>query len=279
MWATAPFLHNNSIGDPPVSIDPKTGEEYLDARYITIKGRLELFEKAMNELLNPDLRTPKIKVTSADCGLIGDLPGIRGRIAETIRDLAKMKLRELVTQAVGDAVDSLDLPDAFKPVKPAIKQGVLELLVVFEPVFDDLYKKQNLEKVKQFVIEAVHERIDEVIQEKVAGRPKLAALVAEIKPKFDAELEKKMKAIEDLLPQDLIIPKGTPVNLLLNLNVARAPYALKFYLKNKANERLVVEELLRLSDCPDLVENRGHSYGSELSPKEKRDLIEFLKTL
>jgi hypothetical protein len=129
------------------------------------------------------------------------------------------------------------------------------------------------------VTESVHRRIDDVIQEKVAGRPKLAALVADIKPRFDAELQKKMKALEDLLPKDLLIPKGTPVNLLLNLNVGRAPYALKFFLKNKANERLVVEELLKLSDCPDLVENRGHTYGSELSPHEKRDLIEFLKTL
>jgi hypothetical protein len=278
MWATAPFLHNNSIGDSPVSLD-QNGEEYLDARYITIKGRLELFEKAMNELLNPDLRIPKIKVTSADCGLIGNLPGIRGRIAETIKDLAKMEIQDLIKQAVGEAVDSLELPDAFKLVRPSIKQGVLDLLVVFEPVFNDLYKQENLEKVKQFVIDAVHKRIDEVIQEKVAGRPKLAELLADIKPKFDAELQKKMKSLEDLLPHDLIIPKGTPVNLLLNLNAGRAPYALKFYLKHKANERLVVEELLRLSDCPDLVENRGHTFGSELSPKEKRDLIEFLKTL
>ena len=89
----------------------------------------------------------------------------------------------------------------------------------------------------------------------------------------------KMKALDDLIPHDLVIPRGTPLNLILNLNAARAPYALKFYLKNKADERRVVEELLKLSDCPDLVENRGHTYGSELKPSEKRDLIEFLKTL
>jgi hypothetical protein len=88
-----------------------------------------------------------------------------------------------------------------------------------------------------------------------------------------------MMSLEDLVPRDLIIPKGTPLNLILNLSAGRAPYALKFYLKNKGNERLVVEELLKLSDCPDLIENRGHTYGSELTPAEKRDLIEFLKTL
>jgi hypothetical protein len=279
MWATAPFLHNNSIGDPPVSIDPVTKEEYLDAKYITIKGRLELFEKAMAELLNPDLRVPKIKLTSADCGLIGDLPGIRGKIAGTIQDVAKMELKQLIQKAVSETVDDLDLPDAYKPLRPAIKKGLLDLFVVFEPVFQDLYKKENLEKVKQFIIESVHKRIDEVVKEKVATRPKLAELLEEIKPKFDAALKEKMKVLADVLPQDIVIPKGTPLNLILNLHVSRAPYALKFYVKNKFNERLVVEELLKLSDCPDLVENRGHTFGSELSPNEKRDLIEFLKTL
>ncbi len=278
MWATAPYLHNNSIGDPPVSIDSK-GEEFLDPKYITIKGRLELFEKAINELLNPGLRTPKIKVTSADSGLIGSLPGVREQVAATIRDLAKMQLKEFIAKAIGEAVDSLDLPDAFKPVRPAIKQAILELLVVFEPVFEDMNKEENLKKVKQFVIDAVHKRIDEVIREKVAGRPKLAELVASVEPKFKAALDEKMKLLEDLIPNDLVIPKGTPLNLILNLNAARAPYALKFYIKHKGNEKLVVEELLRLSDCPDLVENRGHTFGSELSPQEKRDLIEFLKTL
>ena len=34
-----------------------------------------------------------------------------------------------------------------------------------------------------------------------------------------------------------------------------------------------------LSDCPDLVEDRGHTYGADLSEQDKKDLIEFLKTL
>ncbi|APW59714.1 hypothetical protein [Paludisphaera borealis] len=279
MWATAPFLHNNSIGVDPVSKDATTGEEYLDAKYVSIEGRLELFEKAMDHLLNPDNRPLKIKVTSADSGLIGELPGVRPRVDAIIRDLGKQQLHELIQKAVGEAVDDVELPDAFKPLRPSIKKGLLDLLVVFDPVFKDLYTKENFNKVKQHITDSVHEQIDKVIREKIAGRPKLEELVAAIKPKFDAELEKKLKELDELIPHDLIIPKGTPLNLLLNLNAARAPHALKFYLKNKGNERLVVEELLKLSDCPDLVENRGHTYGSELKPSEKRDLIEFLKTL
>ena len=36
--------------------------------------------------------------------------------------------------------------------------------------------------------------------------------------------------------------------------------------------------LLDLSACPDLVENKGHAFGSDLSPDAKRAVIEYLKT-
>lgn len=279
MWATAPFLHNNSIGDGPIGIDPATGEEFLDARYITIEGRLELFEKAMDELLNPEKRPLKVKVTSADSGLIGGLPGVRSQVTDLVRDLARQRLHEFMRQAIAAAVDDLDLSNVDEPLRPLIKQAVLDLLVVSQPVFDDLDSKKNLEELRRIVSEAVQTRVRQVIEQKLQGRPKLAALVDDVKGKFDAALQKKMTDIAALVPQDVIIPRGTPINLLLNLHASRAPYALKFYVKNKGNERLVVEELLRLSDCPDLVENRGHTYGSELKPAEKRALIEFLKTL
>jgi hypothetical protein len=48
----------------------------------------------------------------------------------------------------------------------------------------------------------------------------------------------------------------------------------------------LVEPLLELSKCPDFVVNRGHYFGTDkfaeepgLSDQQKRDLIEFLKTL
>jgi hypothetical protein len=34
-----------------------------------------------------------------------------------------------------------------------------------------------------------------------------------------------------------------------------------------------------MSDCPDLVEDSGHTYGMGLTDDEKKALIEFLKTL
>jgi hypothetical protein len=100
------------------------------------------------------------------------------------------------------------------------------------------------------------------------------------------------------------IPKGTPVNLLANLDmerVRRDPAALKLLLKVKHDlESLpkdvsdedarkvlsnLVPDLLKYNKCPDFVVNRGHYFGTNflpgeppLSDDEKRALIEFLKT-
>ena len=275
MWATAPFLHNNSVGNDPVDAAGK-----LDPGAVTIAGRLRLFDDAMNQLLSPEAeRRLKIKVTSEDCGLLEGMPGVRDRLKVTIRDLAKERFGDLFRQAVGEAIDELNLPEVDASLKPLIKKAVLDLLETIQPELDRIYGKETLDKIKGEAVGAATRIIQAHLAEKLKGRPKLAALVAEVQPKFVAAIQKQMTTLADLLPDDVIVPKGTPVNLILNLNAGRAPYALKFYLKHKRDHRLVAEELLKLSDCPDLVEDRGHTFGSELDAGQKRDLIEFLKTL
>jgi cytochrome c2 len=108
------------------------------------------------------------------------------------------------------------------------------------------------------------------------------------------------------------IPKGTPVNLLANLNLEsesqdlaeRARYKKKLVdllLKIKHDLKALpaepsdeeanrvfanlVDPLLELSKCPDFVVNRGHYFGTDrlkeepaLGDDDKRALIEFLKT-
>ena len=44
----------------------------------------------------------------------------------------------------------------------------------------------------------------------------------------------------------------------------------------KAQQRLM-EKLVEVSNCPDFIEDRGHTYGRELSDEDKRALIEFIK--
>lgn len=101
------------------------------------------------------------------------------------------------------------------------------------------------------------------------------------------------------------IPKGTPVNLLANINPLSESTDLKdriawtkklvdvvFKLKkdlkslpanvSDAEAAKVFEkhvpELLSVNKCPDFVVNKGHYFGTNLADGDKRALIEFLKT-
>jgi hypothetical protein len=98
------------------------------------------------------------------------------------------------------------------------------------------------------------------------------------------------------------IPKGTPINLLSNIDleqrekvfevVARSIRVLKSLPRDATDEEAqkafapLVEPLLGVSKCPDFVVNRGHYFGTAyfseepgLSDQDKRALIAFLKTL
>ena len=102
-----------------------------------------------------------------------------------------------------------------------------------------------------------------------------------LKPKVrDAVLGRLDSLDKDLREASvLVIRKGTPVNLYANLNPSAAVHAAIAHLKLRDDPRALAKRLLELSDCPDLVEDKGHAYGSELPDQDKRDLIEFLKTL
>jgi hypothetical protein len=93
------------------------------------------------------------------------------------------------------------------------------------------------------------------------------------------------------------IPEGTPVNLLANVNPdAGAGNLLSLALKIKevlleikvknldaaASKALMKAKLapalLAASTCPDLITDRGHTYGANLPDDDKQALIEYLKT-
>jgi hypothetical protein len=93
------------------------------------------------------------------------------------------------------------------------------------------------------------------------------------------------------------IPKGTPVNLLGSINseaerkdllnvILKTRSALRKIEQDKLDDaaatgllkREVAPALLKVSNCPDFVEDRGHYFGTSLSDDDKKALIEFLKT-
>jgi hypothetical protein len=83
-------------------------------------------------------------------------------------------------------------------------------------------------------------------------------------------------------------PAGTPVDLLANLDPQQAmkpgnTVALVFGMKNLKQpgtdaERKQVEKLLGMSTSPDLVLDRGHYFAKDLSKQELDDLVDLLKT-
>jgi hypothetical protein len=102
------------------------------------------------------------------------------------------------------------------------------------------------------------------------------------------------------------IPKGTPINLISNIDLSSSKVQLlKLLLKIKRDLKALpkdstdeqgramfaslVEPLLEVNKCPDFVVNRGHYFGTDylpesegepgLSDADKNALIEFLKTL
>src|SRR5580704_19768688 len=98
------------------------------------------------------------------------------------------------------------------------------------------------------------------------------------------------------LDLDLInFPKGTPVNLIMNLHAKDVKTVLQAYVegvlqgqprekfaelrtRNHAlGQQRLMEKLIEVNVCPDFIEDRGHTYGRELNDEDKRALIEYIK--
>jgi hypothetical protein len=90
-----------------------------------------------------------------------------------------------------------------------------------------------------------------------------------------------------------MIPKGTPVNLVANLDpdsehkavfVKAAEKLIKLKTANLSRDQAAAEfnqlipDLLAANKCPDFIEDKGHYFGTDLSDNDKRAVIEYLKT-
>jgi hypothetical protein len=93
----------------------------------------------------------------------------------------------------------------------------------------------------------------------------------------------------------LRVPKGTPINLLMNVHPKDIKSVLQAYvdgvlqgeprtrfaeLRTKNHDaalQRMMDKLLEVNMCPDFVEDRGHTYGHELSDQDKQALIEYMK--
>jgi hypothetical protein len=111
-------------------------------------------------------------------------------------------------------------------------------------------------------------------------------------------LKKLLPEFADLpdLDLDLLrVPKGTPINLLMNVHPKDIKAVLQAYVdgvlqgqprtkfselriknRNAALQRMM-EKLLEVNMSPDFIEDRGHTYGHDLSDQDRQALIEYMK--
>ena len=93
--------------------------------------------------------------------------------------------------------------------------------------------------------------------------------------------------VDSVLPMDsgykLKVPKNTPVNLLANINAPNLQllrndnfftHIIGFFI----GKGLLNDVLLKNSLSPDFVVDRGHTFGQDLSDRDKRALIEYVRT-
>jgi hypothetical protein len=304
MWATAPYLHNNSVGDyyvyekfgnkrsyywvsndgmywrsTPQDRWERRKSAEIDYRIDTsVLGRLLMFEDGMQKLLNPGQRHGWVKRTTATSTLIP-------RVADSAQQLFVSITHDILQKEFRKALKVYQVSDA--KIDAWLKQYDQELR---EKIAQEMrYERQDVLAALTFLQDATHassshlfDTLLESVWQDLSKKPDLPPnAIEQLRPALRKEFLKRVKAFDRRVQQVFLlqVPKGMPVNLYANLNTSATMYAALAYARHHDDIRTLAEIMLQLSDCPDLVEDGGHTYGSDLSDTEKGDLIEFLKTL
>jgi hypothetical protein len=242
IWATAPFLHNQSVGRYPPGHDPKRDE----AADLSVPGRLAVFEDSITKMLWPERRDglASISRTTTDSRL--RLP--YGQLRGVLESQAGFRPPFLFTGRPWALPLLLGLAGALLAWR--LPKGKWRLLAI--PVF--------LAAIGIYAVDhALHVRGALEVGHIPAGTP--VALLANLNGPGtigDREHRRLMRAaLGDL--------RKVAARRLPSLDDPEVPD--------------LVDTLLRANKSPDFVEDRGHLFGTGLPDDDKRALIEFLKTL
>jgi hypothetical protein len=80
---------------------------------------------------------------------------------------------------------------------------------------------------------------------------------------------------------EIEVPANTPINVIARVDPRALPKLGQRsvdFLSWAFGERFILGQLLSRNLAPDFVEDRGHTFGSDLADQDKRALIEFMKT-
>jgi hypothetical protein len=302
LWATAPFLHNNALGR-------YTGKP-------SVPGRLDAFDDAVEKLLWKEKRPgshPRPGDLRADKQLAGHDPGFIYRTTErSWIDIPGKFIRVLLVGVVGERWTSFLTRDLWWGLA-----AVAFLLAFFG-------RQQHAGLVLALCavllgaclrvtrIDTIYPSLWWIVAGALAGALLLwlGPRVRIVTPVFFTLLGAALLAVYSHLGAWLAgergvlwigpFPKGTPVNLVINVNpqaplgdLVDAVSGLTRGLLKIDKDKLPDEggpalrafeaeaglALLKASKCPDLVLDRGHWFAEGLSDSQKRELAEFLKTL
>jgi mono/diheme cytochrome c family protein len=295
MWATAPYLHNNSVGDYYVikddgtkaffpNIGQRIGRKLADGSWIdyridvSVEGRLKMFADGVDKLLNPWKRHRWVKRTSADSALIPDLgSSIQQLIASVAHDViqgqisAVLKERQVPPAEAEKVVQTID-----GAVRRVIQDALNDGRVSFRFAWSALQVRARDHADRLF------ELLFDDLRAELAQRLNFSPVAVDrLRLPLRREFLDRLDRLDERLRQAALlkIPAGTPVNLYANLGPGAVAHVTVAHVRYRGDPRGLAEALLQLSDCPDLVEDSGHEYGWHLGDAEKKDLIEFLKTL
>ena len=311
LWATAPYLHNNSLGTDPYNKPMETDPDLEDpdglfdpahgfaSDVFTVSQRMRLFDDGIRTLLGlkprDGIRT--VKLATKDSTLFGGLERTKYRVkAEAIWTLIGPKLEETLIEQIKSKIgkDGEDKEALNKIVEVAVKEALVQARAQLPRLLEQKDLSQLKQSLKPLILPLVRTYI---VQKAQVRLEKALSSWPDVPPSLVDEL---MHALEnvDLTgifasgvggPASLFeveVPKGTPLNLVLNQNIKNAPYVVQSLSRYRNEKRLLAEELLKLSDCPDIVEDHGHQFPTPeerkrdgVSSDDLEDLIEFLKTL
>lgn len=307
VWATAPLLHNNALG--VFSRDP------------SVSGRLAAFDDAIDKLLWPAKR-------AGGSGHPGDLrhgtgkeaipslaaePGFIYRTTErTWVDFRGPFIRPLVQGVIGEPATTFLtrtlwlLAAALAVVLAFVGRARLAgfALVVFAVVVAALLRATGIDTIYPvlWLLPAIVLLSGAVFFLRPQARTAARLLFAASALGFLAVGWAASAFVDGQLTDIRLgpIPRGTPVNLLMNIN-PEAPNGVLFNAVSglargilrvdkdelsddggQALEAFMKEAglpLLKASKCPDFVLDRGHWFAQALSDDEKKQLKAFLETL
>jgi hypothetical protein len=295
MWATAPYFHNNALGDYHVVRDdgskglfPNDGRRigrrlpdgtWVDFRIdVSVEGRLKMFEDAADKLLNPARRRRWVKRTTAPSTLVPDLENAVGQLARAVvRDVVRKELaawlkeQQVPPDLADEAVEAI--AGVFdKAVEAVLPDGRVSLRFGLAAV------EMRLRDHADRMFDLAYDGLKDVLAEKL---PRQKLPLDRLKPALRQAFFARLDALDRRLREAVVlkVPAGTPVNLYANLSTSALVHAALAHVEHRDDPRGLAEALLQLSDCPDFIEDEGHLYGTDLTDGPKQDLIAFLKTL